>query len=328
MKISVYITSFNQKNYLIEAIDSVLQQSFQPHQIIVVDDCSQDGSQSVIAEYARRYPNLFTPIYHLSNQGVSQTRIDALCAVTGDFVTYLDGDDRYLPRKLEQEAKLILANPNAEIAYSNYYYINECGTRTGVWVDGEQIPQGDVFQHTFTGNFPKGYFFRYEMVNYKAWKSVGFYDPNLNLREDDEMRIRLTKHLCSVANYEPLSEYRYVHNGLSKTKYARYFAVAEYIYRKNLSLVNDLSFQEREAIKKAVCENIAGLARLAVLEELADSGIGKKNQIAALKYCLKSLKYQHHNHAYILMLKALLPIKLYSRLKAIIPVSANKVMFF
>ena len=50
-KISVFITSFNQKEYIIEAIESVLTQTLTPFEIIIVDDCSSDGSQNVIRKY-------------------------------------------------------------------------------------------------------------------------------------------------------------------------------------------------------------------------------------------------------------------------------------
>ena len=111
-RISVYITSYNQKEYLVEAIDSVLNQTLKPFEIIIVDDCSTDGSREVIAGYALRYPDLVNPIYHTRNQGVAQARIDALQMVTGDYVTYVDGDDRYLPTKLEKEARLLQENAN------------------------------------------------------------------------------------------------------------------------------------------------------------------------------------------------------------------------
>lgn len=61
MNISVFITSYNQRDYLREAIESVLAQTLPASQIIVVDDASSDGSPDLISDYARRYPDLFTP---------------------------------------------------------------------------------------------------------------------------------------------------------------------------------------------------------------------------------------------------------------------------
>lgn len=160
MRISVYITSYNQKHYLIEAIESVLNQTLRPFEIIIADDCSTDGSHEVIAGYASSYPDLITPIYHTQNQGVSQNRIDALGAVTGDYVSRVDGDDRFLPSKLEKEAKLLRNNPNAQIAFSDHYFMTADGIRTGVWAGEEKPPQGDVFRQTFARDFPKHSLFK------------------------------------------------------------------------------------------------------------------------------------------------------------------------
>ncbi len=66
---------------------------------------------------------MITPIYHFYNKGVTQNCIDALNSVTGDYVTYVDGNDRFLSSKLEKESKLLQENPNAHIAFSNFYLI-------------------------------------------------------------------------------------------------------------------------------------------------------------------------------------------------------------
>lgn len=308
LKVSIYITSYNQKYYLIEAIESVLNQTLKPYQIIIVDDCSTDGSQNIIAAYVCRYPELITPIYHSQNQGVAQTRIHAMQAVTGDYATYVDGDDRILPTKLEKEAKLLQENPDAQIAFSNYYYITENGIRTGLWADGEIPPQGDVFRQTFTRDFPRGGLFRHELVNYKAWKEIGFYDPNINLYEDYEMRLRLTKHLRVVYYNEPLAEYRRVKGGLSSTQAAKYFSTSEYIYNSNIYLLNDLKPEERKKIKLQLRETLAKLAIWAIQEELEYTHYSINSHLAAWKHYLRMLKYKPNQPNFKLLLKLVFPV--------------------
>ena len=167
MNISVFITSYNQRDYLKEAIESVLAQTLPAEQIIVVDDASTDGSQDLIADYAREYPELFTTIYHQQNTGVAQVRIDALNAVRGDYVTYVDGDDWFLPEKLELEAAALESNPEARISFSNNEYVTEDGkTALWVWAEGEFVPQGDVFWQTVARDFPRRSLFRMELVHY------------------------------------------------------------------------------------------------------------------------------------------------------------------
>lgn len=251
MKISVFITSYNQREYLKEAIESVLAQTLTPVQVVVVDDASLDGSQDLIADYRRRYPEIVVPIYHQRNTGVAQARIDGLCAVIGDYVTYVDGDDLFVPEKLEKEAAALKAHREVQIAFSNNIYVSLDGNiKSRRWVDNETVPQGDVFWHTFTRSFPKRSLFRMELVDYSAWKRIGFHDPNLRLYEDFDMRIRLTKRLRAVYVDEPLSYIRAHNVGLSSAPIRDHFAALDYLYKKNRPLLDDIVTERRtEAIR-------------------------------------------------------------------------------
>jgi glycosyltransferase involved in cell wall biosynthesis len=292
MKISVCITSYNQKHYLTEAIESVLNQSVHPGEIIIVDDCSTDGSQEIISAYVGRYPNLIRPFYHERNCGIARTRTKALEAVTGDFVTYLDGDDRFLPPKLDFELRSLLGNPHAQIACSNFHYINAAGTRIGIWADGgEPVPQGNVFVQVFARDYPKGGLFRNELVGYEAWKKVGFYDESLTLFEDYDMRIRLTKQLRTVYCDELLMEYRRHKSGLSRSRAAKKLEAFEYIYRKNCPLLDDLNVSQRRKIKRRVGKWMARFSGFAAKESKQ-----REISISAIKewlmYQAKKAKYQ------------------------------------
>ncbi len=317
MRISVFITSYNQKAFLIEAIESVLNQTLPPCQIIIADDCSTDGSQEVIAYYASRHSGLITPIYHTQNQGVAQTRIDALRVVTGDYVTYVDGDDRLLPTKLEKEARVLRENPDTQIAFSNNYYMTVDGIHAGIWADGETPPQGAVFHQTFARDFPRRNLFRMELVRYQAWKKIGFHDPNLHLYEDFDMRIRLTKHYRTVYYDEPLSEIRIHNTGLSKAIAVQHLAALEYIYQKNIPFLDHLGAAERKDVQRKLGGWMAKIAKRAAEETLRDGQHRRSDRVQALKYYLQSLKYQHSYPDYKLILKILLPNGVYEWLRAI-----------
>lgn len=253
MKISVYITSFNQKARLREAIDSVLGQTIAPYQIIIVDDASSDGSQRLIANYACQYPRLITPIYHTVNRGVACTRNDALHAVRGDYVTCLDGDDWFLPRKLEREAEMLRSNPDANLVYSDVEYMSEDGNKSlYFWMDQVQAPRGDIFLDTFCRNFPRRNLFRMEMISYHMWTKVGFYDTALVVYEDYDMRIRLSKVLNAAYVAEPLSRFRTHGEGLSKVDARQLFRSLDYVFGKNVSLLDDIPHDvRRRAERKA-----------------------------------------------------------------------------
>jgi glycosyltransferase involved in cell wall biosynthesis len=317
MRISVYITSYNQKEYLIEAIESVLNQTLRPSQIVVVDDCSTDGSRELISGYASRYANLLTPVLHTRNQGIARTRIDGVRAATGDYVSHVDGDDRFLPPKLEEEARLLQEKRDAQIAFSDYYYLTEDGARTGSWAEKEKPPQGDVFCRTFARDFPKQGLFRNELINREAWKRIGFYDPSLSLYEDYEMLIRLTKHLRVVYHDEPLSEYRLHEAGLSRAGAVEHLAALNYIYEKNKPLLNDLSCDARAEVETKLDEWMARIADRAVEEAIEDAQ-QRRGRAHALRQYLHLVRTQPSYSVHLRpVLRILLPDVAYESLRAV-----------
>ncbi len=251
MKISVFITSYNQREYLVEAIESVLNQTLKPFEIMIVDDCSSDGSQELIHGYASKYPDWIRPICHPQNLGIAKNKAFAQREAKGDWLTYLDGDDRYLPEKLEQECKALQADPEAKLAFCNFYLINPEGERYKIWADGETPPTGHVFPQVLSRDFPRRNLFRNELVNYEALKSVGFYDESRTTHEDWDLKIRLTKRFKTVYCPEPLTEYRRHEQSISKYL-PRTFKLLQIqdVYRNNEPLLRDLSPEERRYVEE------------------------------------------------------------------------------
>lgn len=312
MKISVYITSYNQKRYLCEAIESVLNQTLRPFEVIIIDDFSNDGSQHIIANFASCYPDLIKPIYNDENIGISQTRNKALNAISGDYVTYLDGDDRFLPRKLETESRCLQLCPEAQIVFSNFYSIDECGQRLWLWIEELNPPHGDIFIHTFAKDFPKKIHFRNELVSYEALKSVDFYDTNLTLYEDYDIRIRLTKKYQVTFNKEPCSEYRRHSAGLSGSqKIYQHLRDLQYLYRKNLSLLNDLDGTAKKYVRREINRNIGGIIRRSSVSLIENDHSYAYNRMKAFHLYLKSLEYSKANIDTKSLAKVILPRKMY-----------------
>ena len=102
-RISIIITSYNKRDYLVEAVDSVIAQSLRPHEIIIADDGSGDGSRETISEYMHRYPDWIRGIFQEQNVGIPKNRNAALRAVTGKYVGKLEGEDQFMPSKLQKQ---------------------------------------------------------------------------------------------------------------------------------------------------------------------------------------------------------------------------------
>ena len=250
MKISVYITSYNQKAFLKEAIESVLNQTFQPFEIIIVDDHSSDGSQDLIKYFASKYENV-RYVLHEKNKGVSQVRITALNEIRGDYVTYLDGDDLYLPNKLKIESDII-CNEDSDVAFSNNMYVDEKNTDDvrWIWASNKMNIQNDLFLKTLSRDFPRKSLFRMELINYRKLKKIGFHDPNLDIYEDYDLRIRLAKKLKFGYSLEPTTKIRISTNGLSKLSKIEHRKALNYIYNKYSSDIDKLDDESKKDLKQ------------------------------------------------------------------------------
>jgi len=98
--VSVLMASFNHERYISEAIESVLKQSFSDLELIIVDDCSTDGSKQIILDYQAK-DNRVHAFFHKENMGIAKTVNHALDVAKGRFISFIGSDDLWVPKKLE-----------------------------------------------------------------------------------------------------------------------------------------------------------------------------------------------------------------------------------
>jgi len=134
-RLSVAIASYNHGRFLRENLDSLLGQTFQDFEIVVVDDGSSDGSLDILLEYERRHPHLFRVLTHEGrrNLGMYATLNRAVREGAGAYVAIQGSDDVWLPEKLERQVSLLDADPSVGAVYSQAYLIDE---------DGRYLEQG------------------------------------------------------------------------------------------------------------------------------------------------------------------------------------------
>jgi glycosyltransferase involved in cell wall biosynthesis len=123
MTISVIITTYNYGRFVQEAIESVLAQTVTDLQILVVDDGSTDDTPDVLAKI--RDPRI--QIIRTPNQGISASRNEGLLHVKGDFIAFLDADDRWTPRKLEYQLQILMAEQDMVAVFTNFVRFDENG---------------------------------------------------------------------------------------------------------------------------------------------------------------------------------------------------------
>lgn len=125
LRVSVISIFFNEAAHIREALDSVLAQDFADFELLLVDDGSTDESSAIASEYAAHHPGRIRYLEHAghANRGMSASRNLGLAAAQGEFVAFLDADDRWRPYKLREQVALLerLAEVDAVGGSVNYW---------------------------------------------------------------------------------------------------------------------------------------------------------------------------------------------------------------
>lgn len=114
--VSVIIPCHNAERWIEEAIESCLQQTWQPVEIVVVDDGSTDGSLALLKSYARK---IRLQVAH--HQGASHARNEGFALSRGEYIQFLDADDYLLPQKIEQQIQF-LEETGADAVYGDWQH--------------------------------------------------------------------------------------------------------------------------------------------------------------------------------------------------------------
>jgi len=126
--VSVIVPTYNRAALLPRALDSIVAQTFDDWEIVLVDDGSTDNISAVAAEYGEHLEDRFLFIRQ-SRQGASAARNAGIDACRGRFVAFLDSDDEFLPAKLELQLELFDRCPELGLVYSDYAFIDLDGVR-------------------------------------------------------------------------------------------------------------------------------------------------------------------------------------------------------
>jgi len=182
LKISVIIPTYNRRHTLGRAIQSVMDQSLLPAEIIVVDDGSTDGTSEWIQ---KSYPSIQLIIQ--PKQGVSAARNTGINAAEYDWTAFLDSDDEWLPNKLEKQVEALQRNPDIKFCHSEENWI-----RNGVRVNqkkGHQKYGGYIFEQCLD----KCRISPSTLLIHKSiFESVGYFDESFQVCEDYDLWLRIT----------------------------------------------------------------------------------------------------------------------------------------
>jgi len=253
--VTIGIPNYNYANYIIDSINSVLNQTYPNIELIIVDDFSKDNSVAVIDQFIHTYQGYIKIkfIRNKVNGGLTKVCNQILEAAKGKYFQTLDADDLLLPDKIGKQVKLMEVKEDVAIVYSNVAVIDEKGSVISedylyrVGYDKNNMPQDNVFEKLFYFNFiplPS------VLVNTNYARHVGGFDENLQV-QDYYLWLKLAEQYNVVFMNEQTALYRVHEASMSnsnKTNPASIASVLDIKFRYFKS-VND-------TIKKEIKKNI------------------------------------------------------------------------
>lgn len=125
-KLSVFVITYNQANYIGEALDSILAQRVNfDYEIIIGDDASKDGTQEIIKDYQCRWPDKVKPVFREQNVGMMSNAIDTWERCRGEYIACLEGDDYWTATdKLQSQVDYLDKNRGAALCHHRVSYIS------------------------------------------------------------------------------------------------------------------------------------------------------------------------------------------------------------
>ena len=176
-KVSAIIPVFNGERFIKDSIESILEQTFNEVEIIVIDDGSTDRTKEFVQSFGQKV------IYRRqANAGADKAYNHGISLASGDYVAFLDHDDRWYPAKLEAQVKILTSHPEIGLTYSEVDCIDEDGApiKRRTWAERRRIRHdliGDaaaILKRRFPVSVPSAMMFRRDVL-----QQIGGFDFNL-----------------------------------------------------------------------------------------------------------------------------------------------------
>lgn len=207
VQVSVIIPTYNSAKYVVEAVESVLAQTYKDFEVIVIDDGSTDETEQVM----RRYQ---TPVRYIRQQngGVAVARNRGIAESCGKYVAFLDADDTWLPHKLERQLEALRQQSPHRACYSAFTV-----------VDSELNPMG-ISRSQRQGKALEDLLMRGNVIGSictvvcerSLFENIGGFDPELSQCADWDMWVRLAAKTEFLYLDEPLVTYRQHGSNMSR----------------------------------------------------------------------------------------------------------------
>lgn len=210
MLFSVLVAHYNNYEYFLDCYESILKQTYQDFEVIILDDCSTDDSLEKIKELTKG-DSRFRLFQNEENQGVGFTKRKCVVLASGEICGFVDPDDALVPDALE----ISVSKYSDKDIIGTYSLIKLCDEKLNVqkiFPNTRKIKSSDL--HFFNINFEIAHFFTFRK---SAYRKISGINPKLQVAEDIDLYLQLYDTGKIQFIPEPLYLYRLHSNGLSHT---------------------------------------------------------------------------------------------------------------
>lgn len=185
MKISVIIPTYNRASFIVKTIQTVLNQTLVPHEIIVVDDGSTDNTEDILREFCYINPDKIKYIKQ-KNQGVSSARNAGIKISSNDWLCFLDSDDLWEDTKLEEQINFHKQNQDILFSYTlEHWLFND---KTIKQKKHQQKQSGFCFKENIANTLIGA---STVMLHKSILEDIGLFDEDLKVCEDYDLWLRI-----------------------------------------------------------------------------------------------------------------------------------------
>lgn len=206
--VSVIIPTYNRANLIQQSVKSVLNQTYNNFEIIIIDDGSSDNTEEVINKLN---DNRIRYIKHAVNKGASAARNTGIREAKGKYIAFQDSDDHWLPDKLEKQVKRIENTPDHVGAVFGGYWIIGKGNEKRYFPE-QVIKDGNIFHTLLKGNVVG---MPVVMIKKICFDKVGYFNETLPALEDWELLLRISRDYEFLYINEPLVTVYETENSIS-----------------------------------------------------------------------------------------------------------------
>ena len=233
-KVSVIVPAYNSADYTVETVESVLAQTYENFELIVVDDGSTDHTRTAMESFG----DALTYIYK-ENGGACSARNLGINRSHGEFVTCLDCDDLWLPDKLQRSVERLEARPDLALVFTSCYLIDKDGNITGK--TNYKIKLHKPYVELLYENYITA---PSVVMRRSCLDQVGLFDERIFIPADWDLWLRLAR--CFPIDYidAPLSKYRMVSNYTLRNA-EQYIEETQYVMDKHFTLSPELMAEDR-----------------------------------------------------------------------------------